>query len=452
MLSARINTTLELGHVSDTTISRASAGQIAVEGVNVSMAGHVHDHGALTGLSDDDHPQYPLAASAESITGSWTFDAIQTFGTNSNAREVRVNGPAGSERQVAFQTAGVDRWSLYANVGTESGSNAGSDLEIQAHNDAGTALFSPVIIERATGLFGMLSARINTTLELGHVSDTTLARIAAGRVSIEGVEVARLGAAQEFTAAQQFPTIELGHATDTTLARGAAGELDVEGDRVWNQGNVGTQINALTADATPDGAADYVVTYDASAGAPKKVLLDNLPGGGGASDLVYVGTPADFAINVTSDFTIVSRSVTDIAAGDQILVDAWFLILNNSGATRNYVITFSLDGAFDVEHTLPALATSSTLEHWVRVQCVFTIRSTSLAFQQVHTQMQLAAGLSDGGDTTAAATHLEAKGFARSTSDLTGSSTVTFVIRSASTAATQTLRLNSFTIRKVTPT
>jgi hypothetical protein len=36
-------------------------------------------------------------------------------------------------------------------------------------------------------------------------------------------------------------------------------------------------INLLTADATPDRAADYVVTYDASASGPKKVLLQNLP-------------------------------------------------------------------------------------------------------------------------------------------------------------------------------
>jgi hypothetical protein len=35
-------------------------------------------------------------------------------------------------------------------------------------------------------------------------------------------------------------------------------------------------INALTADATPDLAADYLVTYDASASAAKKILLNTL--------------------------------------------------------------------------------------------------------------------------------------------------------------------------------
>lgn len=36
-------------------------------------------------------------------------------------------------------------------------------------------------------------------------------------------------------------------------------------------------INDFTADSSPDGAADYVVTYDNSASAAKKVLLANLP-------------------------------------------------------------------------------------------------------------------------------------------------------------------------------
>lgn len=37
------------------------------------------------------------------------------------------------------------------------------------------------------------------------------------------------------------------------------------------------RINDLTADATPDGAADFVETWDASATAHKKVLLSNMP-------------------------------------------------------------------------------------------------------------------------------------------------------------------------------
>lgn len=46
-------------------------------------------------------------------------------------------------------------------------------------------------------------------------------------------------------------------------------------------------INGLAADASPDSANDYIVTYDASAALHKKVLLSNLPSGGGA--VIYTG-------------------------------------------------------------------------------------------------------------------------------------------------------------------
>ncbi len=68
---------------------------------------------------------------------------------------------------------------------------------------------------------------------------------------------------------------------------------------------IGAFINAQTEDATPDGANDLVLTYDADAGAVKKVKLDNLPaaaGGNVATDAIWdaagdlvVGTGANSA-------------------------------------------------------------------------------------------------------------------------------------------------------------
>jgi hypothetical protein len=75
----------------------------------------------------------------------------------------------------------------------------------------------------AAGAFELLNpATLSpTAIELGHASDTTLSRGAAGRVDIEG------GAGSLFLAG-----LELGHASDTTLSRGAAGFMAVEGKRV----------------------------------------------------------------------------------------------------------------------------------------------------------------------------------------------------------------------------
>ncbi len=54
-----------------------------------------------------------------------------------------------------------------------------------------------------------------------------------------------------------------------------------------------TIISGKTADASPDGASDYALVLDTSTNTLKKVLLDDLPGGGGSSsiatgNLVYV--------------------------------------------------------------------------------------------------------------------------------------------------------------------
>lgn len=59
-----------------------SAGDITLT-VNVAAI----DHGLLTGLGDDDHPQYPLAGSTETISGTWTFSAATITFNN----DIKVN-------------------------------------------------------------------------------------------------------------------------------------------------------------------------------------------------------------------------------------------------------------------------------------------------------------------------------------------------------------------------
>lgn len=64
--------------------------------------------------------------------------------------------------------------------------------------------------------------------------------------------------------------------TDVPITDGGTGASTAAGAVA----NIGAGITGLTADASPDGAADYVLTYDDSASAAKKVLLNNLPGSG----------------------------------------------------------------------------------------------------------------------------------------------------------------------------
>lgn len=71
---------------------------------------------------------------------------------------------------------------------------------------------------------------------------------------------------------------------------------------------LGAYINAQTEDTTPDTSADFVVTYDTSATATKKVKLSNLTAGGGGytqgarvyhntTQTVSSGTPLAVAFN-----------------------------------------------------------------------------------------------------------------------------------------------------------
>lgn len=76
-----------------------------------------------------------------------------------------------------------------------------------------------------------------TSIELGHASDTTITRVSAGVIAVEGATLLTSGAA-----APQFTTIELGHASDTTLARSGAGDITVEGNAVYRAGGTDVPI------------------------------------------------------------------------------------------------------------------------------------------------------------------------------------------------------------------
>ena len=64
----------------------------------------------------------------------------------------------------------------------------------------------------------------------------------------------------------------------------ADNEKYLKGDGTYDTPTASIDITALTETTTIDGAADFLVVYDASATANRKVKPDNLPGGGGSGD------------------------------------------------------------------------------------------------------------------------------------------------------------------------
>lgn len=77
---------------------------------------------------------------------------VLTVGDQTSAAILRLDGQSGNARQIAFKTAGVNRWLLIgANASAETGSNAGSPFTLQALDDSGASIDNPISINRASG-------------------------------------------------------------------------------------------------------------------------------------------------------------------------------------------------------------------------------------------------------------------------------------------------------------
>lgn len=79
-----------------------------------------------------------------------------------------INGSAAFGRMLRYRTAGVTRWEIGADNSAESGSNTGSNYDINRYSDAGSYIDTPFTILRDTGL-----ARINLDPGSRFGSDTT---------------------------------------------------------------------------------------------------------------------------------------------------------------------------------------------------------------------------------------------------------------------------------------
>ncbi len=116
-----------------------------------------------------------------------------------------------------------------------------------------------------------------------------------------GVDVrewlAARGGMVSFTAAGDSGSSQTVSGGDTLTIAGGVGLASVAS--ATDTITLNLDVNSLTADASPDGAADYVVTYDASATAHKKVLLDDLPGGAGGGASTALNNLASVAVNTS---------------------------------------------------------------------------------------------------------------------------------------------------------
>ena len=215
-------TTIELGHASDTTLARSSAGVVTIEGAEVRTgtvpvtkggtgATSLTDGGVLLGSGTGAVTAMAVLGDGEMIVGDGTTDPVAESGAT-----------------------------LRTSIGVGTGD-------------------SPQF----------------TGIELGHASDTTLTRASAGVLAVEGVNVLlAVGNAIVSSSAEgdaqgqlkingvnvnsnalgtddtpQFASINLGHASDTTITRVSSGVAAIEGNNILTA----TGNAVVSASAEGDG-------------------------------------------------------------------------------------------------------------------------------------------------------------------------------------------------------
>lgn len=74
-----------------------------------------------------------------------------TVGDGAGSSSLSFDAAAGANRDLNFQSAGVNRWTQRINATAEAGSNVGSDFDLIRRDDAGTQTGVAVRIDRASG-------------------------------------------------------------------------------------------------------------------------------------------------------------------------------------------------------------------------------------------------------------------------------------------------------------
>lgn len=100
------------------------------------------------------------APTGASRLGVVSTDGDLTVGVGTGARNLIVDGAAGQNRDLRFNSGGSLRWILRATSTAEGGANAGSDLSLLARDDTGGAVATVFTITRSTGAFGFSNVPI----------------------------------------------------------------------------------------------------------------------------------------------------------------------------------------------------------------------------------------------------------------------------------------------------
>jgi hypothetical protein len=140
--SFSINNHVNQSYIVNTNASRT----IADVSITAAYDSTIIDNGNLNAIGK--------AATLNSLTVTGNVRLGGTLGVSvgaTNAVAYLTTSVAGENRDLWYETNNLPRWIARANASSESGSNAGSNYEIQAYSDAGAYIDSPLEIDRAAG-------------------------------------------------------------------------------------------------------------------------------------------------------------------------------------------------------------------------------------------------------------------------------------------------------------
>jgi len=114
-----------------------------------------------------------LKWSTGSVAAPTVVTTIGDNGTITSLTGINADGPVATGRGLRVLTAGLLRWSVVGNATAEGGSNAGTDLDLIAYDDAGNQLINPVVrVTRSSGLLTLnRGMAIASVLAPGGVTD-----------------------------------------------------------------------------------------------------------------------------------------------------------------------------------------------------------------------------------------------------------------------------------------
>jgi len=225
---------------------------------------------------------------------------------------ININGTVGA----TTPTTGVFT-TITANTGIVPDANDGAYLGTTALGFSDLFLATGGVINWANGEVTLTGGSDTLTLDGGNLAlgansltmtgslAATGARVTKGWFTdIESTNIPTVGGSAILTSltAPQFTTIELGHASDTTLARVSAGVVSIEGKNIYVAGGTdvavadgGTGLSSFTAHNVLTGGTDGTALGNVAPGTSGNVLTSNgtdwtsaAPAGGGTTMLSYL--------------------------------------------------------------------------------------------------------------------------------------------------------------------